>query len=236
MYRRFNPVINSRLQAFAKTNAWSEMADYLNGLSNSAFRTASYVLCEHVLITLDNDSYWQCFSKVATSDTKAYLVTFLKAALINYKKHSLTFRSEQLKKFARGVQVCEKSIDRQKTLMLILPNLRTCDEVRWLLDVFCGHNIILEVHYLVSATESKAGYFVLFQMLRQSDLLEEEIVRILKNILKRNSRMAYNFVSIMKSYFGICSIGGDFSLRLNQYELSRLENNYDNFIEVLTRI
>ena len=236
MDRRFNPIINRRLQAFAKVKAWSEMSEYLNNLSNSAFRTASYVMSEHVLVTLDDEAFWQCFSKIAASNTKVYLVTFLKAALINYKKHTLNFCSKQFLSFANEVQLCKTSIDRQKSLVLILPKLRTCEEACELLNAFCGHNELLKIHYLISATESKICYFVLFQKLRQSDLDDCDMAQILKMVLKRGSRMAYNFVSIMKSYFGLCSVGGVFSLQLNQYELSRLENNYENFVEVLVRM
>ena len=86
MEKRYDPVINNCLTVFAKKSEWLLMRTYLCNLSNSGFRTASYVLAEHVLTTLENDAFWQCFATIAQPDTKVYLKTFLKAAVLNYKR------------------------------------------------------------------------------------------------------------------------------------------------------
>ena len=62
MEKHFDSVIYNCLTAFAKSAEWGAMSDYLNRLSNSAFRTASYVLAERVLPEVDNDKFWKCFS------------------------------------------------------------------------------------------------------------------------------------------------------------------------------
>ena len=51
--------------------------------------------------------------------------------------------------------------------------------------------------------------------------------------MKKNNDMAYNMASILKHYFGIDELKATFSLLIEPYELSYIEQNYDNFNHVL---
>lgn len=234
MEKRFDPIINTKLQAFAKASQWLEMLDYLRGLSNSGFRVASYLLAERVLPDLDHQRFWDCFKVVVTTSPKAFLVTFLKAAVTGYKKEILAFSGDEFLSFAHQSQEKETSVDRQKTLLLILSEMRTYQEVEEVLEAFCGTHSNLKMHYLVSSQESKPCYFAMFRLMRMDDLDHDEITKYLRQILRRSTTMAFNFVSIMRQYFDIKVLNGQFSLSLQPYELSRLENNYEIFVSVLT--
>lgn len=236
MEKHFDSVINNKLQTLAKAEDWLQMSGYLKGLSNSGFRTASYILAERILPQLSNDAYWQCFSKIATTNTKAYLMTFLKAGLLNYQKQQLSFLSPEFMSFACSTQKQEKSLDRQKSLLYILPHLRSFEEVKGVLDAFCGTMLHHKMKYMVLSAESKPCYYALFQLMRHNDVEVEIIIRNLKTVLQRSTPMAFNFVSIMRAYFDIEELNGQFSLRLEPYELSRIETNYDAFVAKLTSV
>lgn len=236
MEKHYDPVIANRLRTLAQKNEWQQILNYLNGLSNSRFRVASYVLAEHVLTTLDNAAYWQFFAEIALTDTKVYLKTFLKAAVSNYQKGTVSFDSPQFVSFALSCRQTATSIDRQKSLQMLLPQLSTYEEAEQVLGDFCGESADLKLRYLVAVGESPACYFALFRLMKQNDLPVGKIEECLAGIMKRATPMAYNFVSLMKEYFGLGDSRGAFSLRVRPYELSRIENNYYNFVEIITCI
>ena len=236
MDKRYDAIICGKLQSYARDADWQGMLAYLQGLSNSAFRTASYVLAEHVLPPLEADRYWECFHTVALSNTKAFLMTFLKAALQKYHEGSLDFQNCFFVDFAWTTVGESVSLDRQKTLKAILPVLRSSAEVQGVLDTFCGTDHERKLNYLVFADESMPCYYVIFCLLRQIDHMPNQQVKMLRQIIRRSTPLAYNFVSIMRAYFGLEQLKGSYSLHLQPYELSRIENGYDAFLQVMNKI
>ncbi len=163
-------------------------------------------------------------------------MTFLKAALQKYHAQTLDFENCHFVDFARITAGDNVSLDRQKTLKAILPVLRTPGEVQGVLDVFCGTDYERKLNYLVFADESMACYYVTFCLLRQIDHTPDLQVKMLRQIIRRSTPLAYNFVSIMRAYFGLEEIKGNYSLSLQPYELSRIENGYDAFLQVMNKI
>lgn len=236
MDKRYDPVIFSKLQGCAHAQDWQGMTAYLDTLSHSAFRTASYVLAERVLPSMEAEIYWACFRHVALTDTKAFLMTFIKAALQKYAASGLDFSNHHFLDFAHGTASHQVSLDRQKTLMAVLPVLHSHDEVQQMLTAFCRDDAEKKAGYLVRVDESGPCYYELFLALRQLDHSADKQVRLLLHVARRSTPLAFNFVSIMRAYFGIERLNGQFSLRLQPYELSRLENGYDGFMKVMNKI
>lgn len=236
MDNHYNPVVYTKLRAYAVQKDWHGMLAYLRALSHSLFRTASYVLKERILPQMAPDDYWMCFSEVALTDTKAYLITFLQAAATMYKEGRLSFLASSFVCFANKTEELPSSLDRKKTLLLLLPILKTPDEIFQMLSAFCGEKNERKVAYLVEAKESEPSYYCLFQLLRQSGDSPQQLSHILSLILRRSTPTAFNFVSICISYFGIEGMRGHFSLRINPYELSRLETDYPTFLKILGRL
>lgn len=233
---RYNSVIHGRLQAAGAAADWKEMLGYLQGLSHSAFRTASYVLAERVLPELDAENYWSCFADIALLDRKAYLVTFLKAAVVLYKQNKIDFSDSRFLAFARQTALAEHSLDRQKTLKVLLPLLRTSEEVQAILTAFCDSRFDRQLGYLLSADESLPCYHAMFILLRRFEHDADTIERVLLHVLRRCTPLAFNFVSMSRSYFGVESLGARFSLVLQPYELSRIEAGYEGFAGIMRRL
>lgn len=233
---RYNSVIHQRLQIFAQAANWQGLLDYLKSLSRSNFRTASYVLAERVLPTLAADDYWACFANIAMLDRKAFLVTFLKAAVVMYKEHKLDFSDSRFLDFAHSTASLDISLDRQKSLKIVLPILRTTAEVQMLLSAFCGTNYQKQLAHLLAADESLPCYHAAFLIMRRFDHDAETLQKIMLYVLKRSTPLSFNFVSITRAYFGVEKLAARFSLVLQPYELSRMEAGYDGFVSVMTKI
>lgn len=232
----FNPIVNRNLQVLANEGDWHKMAAYLEALTNSAFRAASDILADSVLPQLAAEDFWECFNVIALSDTKAYLMTFMKAAVVKYTMGTLDFNNKRFVAFALSTRGLETSLDRQKTLKKLLPVLTTHAQIEGVLDAFCESDIDMKLKYLIQADESKPGYYAIFKLLRMLDSPADVTKNYLLHILRRSTPMAFNFVSMMRDYFGIESLNAQYSLRLQPYELSRLETSYDEFVKSLSRM
>lgn len=233
MEKHFDSVIFCKLTALAHERNWDAMQEYLDTLSNSRFRTASYILAERILPQVDAETLWECFEQIVAKNTKVYLMTFLKAAVQQYRGHKITFADKRFLAFANNTANKPQSIDRQKCLRTLLPILKTYEEIITLLSYFCADDAKKQLNYLVHTEESIVSYYAIFQLLRQQDIPADELITNLNIILKRSTPTAYNFVSIMREYFGITNQQGNFSLKLKPYQLSRIEQNFDIFSQTL---
>lgn len=260
---RYNPVIARRLSTIASARDWDGLTVYLEGLSNSQFRTASYILSDETLRRLDNDDFWACFDRLVPTNRKAFLTTFLKAAVSNYVEGRLKLNHAVLSGFVVSEDLAESvapavpavakskasirtmdssswfllsgSIDVQKTLMRFLPVLRTIDEVEKLFSDFRVNGPHQQIAYLLKQ-ESVVCLFVLFQLLRKLDHEPEYLTAVCLKLMHRGTDRDFNLVSIVKCYFDLPQVRGRFSLNLNAYELSRLDRSFDEFRKIINRI
>lgn len=267
---RYNPVMARRLSALASACDWEGLTAYLGGLSNSQFRTASYILSDETLRRLDDDNFWACFDRLVPTDRKAFLTTFLKAAVSNYVEGRLTLNHTVLSKLAamenlkirndaEDLGEVEKkgrnkfeflrnkfekdrnlfslcgTIDAQKTLGKFLPVLRTVEEVNQLFSDFHVDEPHAQVAYLLKQDSDVCRYAV-FHLLRKLDHDPDYITSVCLQLMHRGTDHDFNLVSIVKCYFDLPQVKGRFSLKLNAYELSRLEKSFDEFKKILNRI
>ena len=78
----------------------SLLGDYLQGMTNSEFRTASRLLSDRVLIKLYGENFWRVFSYLSILKSKAFLGTCLKAAETLYKGNNISFEGIALSEYA----------------------------------------------------------------------------------------------------------------------------------------
>lgn len=236
MDNHYNPVIFAKLKTLTSQCNWTGMLTYLRSLSNSGFRTASYLLKERLLPLLEANDYWQCFSVVALTDTKAFLMTFLQAGAEMYMSGTITFDDPRFVAFANQTAPLPSSLDRKKSLLLLLPIIKTPEEIQKLLTAFCQEDDQRKIAYLIEAKESAQCYFVLFQLLRKHGDEPDTLRHTLMLVLKRSTPMAFNFVSMARSYFDVAGLNGRFSLKIEPYQLSLLESDYPTFLKILNQL
>lgn len=137
--------------------------------------------------------------------------------------------------YAQKVVEQQLFVDRRKTLQFLLPVVHTDEEVRFLLRIFNVDRPVDQINYLIRV-DTPMSYYVIFQNMRQMDHETAQLSEYCNMLLAKNTDMAYNLVSIIKHYFDLPQVRGQFSLRLSDYELSRLESSFATFRSILCRI
>lgn len=225
-FQRQNPALLQKLNALAVVDDAEGLKDYLLSLSASTFRTAGCMLANEVLPT-HYINFWHLFSVIVPAHPKAFLGTFLKVAVTLYKSGKIELDEEFLTAYSL---ICSH-IDRAKLLQALLPCLKTEREVSFLFDNFCDNE---EFGYaLLIKSGSLPCYYTLFNALKCSE--EHYIKQCAAMLIKKGDSRSFNLASILKQYFGLTDINGQFSLRIQDYELSRLDQGYDYFVKMMNK-
>lgn len=225
-FKRYNPVLKNKLNHCVQRKDAELLLSTLQSLSVSDFRTAGYMLAEEILPTLSNDDYWSFFLTIVPYHAKAYLGTFLKAAHKLYVKGVLNMSEQSLQLFS---QQCS-SIDRGKTLTALLPLAKTYQEIEMLIRTFCHNQLSIASAFLIKA-QSIPCYYQLFMMLKMAD--PQDIRAIALSVLRVGDARAYRMTSILKAYFDISDLPVQLSFRVQDYELNRLDQGYEQFKKMM---
>lgn len=229
-FHKHNPLLKNRLLAQTKSDCAEGLCSLLASLSVAEFRTAGYLLAEEILPQLTAQRYWSYFCTIVPTNSKAYLGTFLKAAAKLYKQDSLPLDKDALTYFAESAT----PIDKRKMLDALLPLVKQADEVQLLVSLFCNGSLETAATCLLKAATPMA-YYHFFNMLRAAEVSPEQLRHYIALLVRRSDRISFNMACIIHRYFGLKDVPGNFSLRLETYELSRLEQGENYFIKVLLR-
>lgn len=230
--RKRSAVMSNRLRLMAREAMTAELLTYLKGLSHADFRAAGIVLAEDVLPDLDDESlFWKLFHEVVAENPRAFLGTFLKAALKRYNAGKLTIAPHtSLVQFSQQAS----PIDCKKALDAFLPKVKTPEEVKCLLCLFGKAGAEQRVAVLLKA-DTPAAYCTLFQELRTLEGKQEFLYDTAVKLMHKQTPLSFNMASIMQAYFSLKPLPGAFSLHLEPYELSRLEQGNEAFLNILKR-
>lgn len=229
-FHKHNPLLKSRLLAQMKSDSAEGLLQLLSSLSVAEFRTAGYLLAEEILPEMPSPRYWTYFCKIVPVNSKAYLGTFLKAAIKMYGVKRLTLDKSAISLFAENATL----IDKRKTLDALMPVVRSTEEVRLLVYAFCNDCLEMAAPYLLKAA-TPVSYYYFFNMLREAEASPALLKNYIVTLIKHPNSMALNMACIIQRYFGLKEIPCNFSLRLESYELSRLEQGEEYFMKVLSR-
>ena len=115
----------------------------------------------------------------------------------------------------------------RKVLEALLPLARGHEEIAFLLHCFTS-DVQQRIALLLRINTLPAAYTLFREMKTQ-----EEDLALLRStclaLMKRGDARAFRLASLCVSYFGLEDIPGTFSLTLQPYELSRLDQSYDTF-------
>ena len=230
MESHYNPAIAQRLQTLAAQRQWQGFLVYLDNLSNAQFRTAGYIIGERLLPTLPERETWQLSHTLIAHNSKAFLVTLLKAIGQGLSQGKLHLRSEECRRLMKHLSA--NSIDVQKTLQQLLPVLKRPEEVQWLLRHLAVEEGTSRVPHLVRVATLPASY-VLFRTLRFADHDRPLLLRVARFLVHRGDGLAFNLASLIRTYYGLDEVQGTFSLRIEPYQLARLDTSYEAFCQTL---
>ena len=230
----FNPAVMRNITSFAREKNWQGLASYFSGLSNTDFRTACNMMANDLMPQWEENDYWDCFMVLFNSNPKAWLVTMLKAAVKKYNEGTLSFSGDTFKRLCRSIRQENRKIDESKLLRNILPILKMPEEIETIFS-FLQLEDKTAARYLTDC-DTMPCYFVLFQKMRRMDNSPEYLSLLCAELLRKGGDKAFNFVSMIKNYFDLSAVKGVFSLKINPYELSRLDSSFELFCQMLNKI
>lgn len=232
---KYNPVITRMLNQFSQSKDWEGMKHYFSELTHSQFRTGCNILSEQILPDYSSQTFWELFFIFTTWQPKAFLVTFLKPAVIKYKNGQLNLDDHHLIKYGKWVATEKRDIDERKFLSVFLQITDSIEEIELLFRIFEIEDLDKKVLYLLQ-TNTDAGYYHLFHCFKRMDDDFIKLSRYCNQLMQKKDDTSFNLVSILKCYFDLPLVKGNFSLQLNSYELSRIDASYADFKAYLHRL
>ena len=196
----------------------------LASFSRSEQRTAGYMLGERLLLDCPKDLYWKMTEALVLYESKAWLITLMKTFLMRLKNGTAALSDKPFAELAAGFN----EIERQKVALLILPELESpklVEQFFSLMGIAKGRE---QMVYLVRI-DTLPCLFLLLRSLRYIEHDREEVLKVTRQLMKRGSGASFNLASIIKVAFGLDELQGTFSLRLQPYQIARLEQSYDAF-------
>ena len=198
----------------------------LDSFSRSEQRTAGYMLGERLLLDCPPDAYWKMTEALVRYDSRAYLITLMKTFLVRLKRGTSGLSDAAFKRLAASFN----DVERQKVALLILPALarpEQAEQLFRLLNISKGRE---QMVYLVRI-DTLPCLFLLLRSLRYIEHDREEVLKVARQLIKRGTGTSFNLASIIKVAFGLDELSGTFSLRLQPYQIARLEQSYDAFCQ-----
>ncbi len=207
---------------------WEGLDRMLNRMSNSEFRRTEATVRE-VLTHVDNDLFWKAYLNLLKYRKQSFLSCVLSIKHLA-KNDKLNFDSGSAKAVAEWVEENAPELV-QKILRMAIPELTTEAQIEGILRLF---DVIdkKECLSILVKEDSSLAYYMLFKLLKNLD--DHDVAyRCCIALMKRNNDLSYNMASILRCYFGIDELKATFSLQIEPYELSYIEQNYDNFKHIL---
>lgn len=211
---------------------------YLKGLSNSQFRIASQVLGERLLVELEDKYFWETFKTLFLYNRKAYLGTLLKALSSRISPNGVSVDSCEFDRCGIWgddfLLVCSNltDTDRKKVFISLLPLFNNPSDIERLFTQ-CGlTELSLWIPFLLQVTSKPCAYLLL-KALRYVEHDRDLLIRTCHFLMKRGDEQNFNLASLLRLSFGLEEVRGTFSLSLEPYQLARIEQNYDAFLQVM---
>ena len=131
-----------------------------------------------------------------------------------------------------AMELKSSPIDAQKTVQTLIPVLEQVQSVRHLFTVLGYDEMSSWIPFLLKSF-NKVTAFVLLHSLHYVEQDRAFLLRVGYFIISRGDSFSFNVASLIKSIYGLEELKGTFSLRLQPFELSRIEKSYEAFCSVV---
>lgn len=214
---------------FISARDWEGMERMLKSLSNMEFRRMERVMREEVLANLDNSLYWE---------TLLHIIIYKRAAFISgataighlAKDRTLDFHVESVKQLHEHLKKTDEA-SIAKLCNMMIPEMQTEEQVTELWKAFHIENEVTRLSMLLKV-DSPLSYYLIFKILK---LIEDKVIarKCCMTLIKRNSDQAFNAVSLIKTYLGLDDLPARFSLKIEEFELSHIDRDFNTFQHIL---
>lgn len=224
--RHYSKTIEQHLLQPLKDADSEGLVRLLSSFSRSEQRTAGYMLGERLLLDCPAELYWQMTEALVCYDSKAYLITLMKTFLLRLSRGTASLSDVPFGRLAAGFN----EVERQKVALLLLPELEQPKQVEQLFQLLGLAKGREQLVYLVRV-DTLPCLFLLLRSLRYIEHDRAEVLKVARQLMKRGSGSSFNLASIVKVAFGLDELSGTFSLRLQPYQIARLEQSYEAFCQ-----
>lgn len=224
--RHYSKTIEQHLLQPLKDADSEGLVRLLSSFSRSEQRTAGYMLGERLLLDCPAELYWQMTEALVCYDSKAYLITLMKTFLLRLTQGTASLSDVPFGRLAAGFN----EVERQKVALLLLPELEQPKQVEQLFQLLGLAKGREQLVYLVRF-DTLPCLFLLLRSLRYIEHDRAEVLKVARQLMKRGSGSSFNLASIVKVAFGLDELSGTFSLRLQPYQIARLEQSYEAFCQ-----
>ena len=224
--RHYSKTIEQHLLQPLKDADSEGLVRLLSSFSRSEQRTAGYMLGERLLLDCSAELYWQMTEALVCYDSKAYLITLMKTFLLRLSRGTASLSDVTFGRLAAGFN----EVERQKVALLLLPELEQPKQVEQLFQLLGLAKGREQLVYLIRV-DTLPCLFLLLRSLRYVEHDRAEVLKVARQLMKRGSGCSFNLASIVKVAFGLDELSGTFSLRLQPYQIARLEQSYEAFCQ-----
>ena len=224
--RHYSKTIEQHLLQPLKEADSEGLVRLLSSFSRSEQRTAGYMLGERLLLDCPAELYWQMTEALVGYDSKAYLITLMKTFLLRLSRGTASLSDVPFGRLAAGFN----EVERQKVALLLLPELEQPTQVEHLFQLLGLAKGREQLVYLIRV-DTLPCLFLLLRSLRYVEHDRAEVLKVARQLMKRGSGSSFNLASIVKVAFGLDELSGTFSLRLQPYQIARLEQSYEAFCQ-----
>lgn len=224
--RHYSKTIEQHLLQPLKDADSEGLVRLLSSFSRSEQRTAGYMLGERLLLDCPAELYWQMTEALVCYDSKAYLITLMKTFLLRLSRGTASLSDVPFGRLAAGFN----EVERQKVALLLLPELEQPKQVEQLFQLLGLAKGREQMVYLIRV-DTLPCLFLLLRSLRYVEHDRAEVLKVARQLMKRGSGSSFNLASIVKVAFGLDELSGTFSLRLQPYQIARLEQSYEAFCQ-----
>lgn len=222
--RHYSKTLELKLQPFLQSGDAEGLVRLLDSFSRSEQRTAGYILGERLLLDCPTDLYWQMTEALVRYDSRAYLITLMKTFLLRLERGTASLSDKPFAQLAASFN----DVERQKVALLLLPYIDSPEHVEKLFHILGIAKGREQMVYLVRI-DTLPCLFLLLRSLRYIEHDRAEVLKVARQLMKRGTGISFNLASILKIAFGLDELSGTFSLRLQPYQIARLEQSYEAF-------
>lgn len=224
--RHYSKTLEQKLLPPLQTGDAEGLVRLLDSFSRSEQRTAGYMLGELLLADCPAERFWQMTEALVRYDSRAYLITLMKTFLLRLEQGTAWLSDKPFARLAASFN----DVERQKVALLLLPALTSPEQVEQLFHVFGIAKGREQMVYLVRI-DTLPCLFLLLRSLRYIEHDRTEVLKVARQLMKRGTGGSFNLASIIKVAFGLDELSGTFSLRLQPYQIDRLEQSYEAFCQ-----
>lgn len=224
--RHYSKTIEQKLLVPLQAESTKELVTLLDSFSRSEQRTAGYMLGERLLLDCPSELYWKVTEALVCYDSRAYLITLMKTFLVRWERGTSSLSDAPFAQLAASFN----EVERQKVALLLMPAMQRPEHLEHLFSVLGIPKGREQMVYLVRI-DTLPCLFLLLRSLRYIEHDRAEVLKVARQLMKRGTGASFNLASIVKVAFGLDELTGTFSLRLQPYQIDRLEQSYEAFCQ-----